>query len=197
MKKVKECKGTDVIFVIDRSGSMSCVEDETIKGYNDFLGKQKKNKGQVFVTTVLFDDQYELLYTRENILNVRNITNREYYARGCTALMDAIGKTITTMCNRVPKENRVLFVIMTDGLENASIEYNREQIKRLIKKQNNWEFVFLGANIDSVKEGSSIGISKKRTANFKQNKESIGSVFECASMLCEDMNFNLQDKIIH
>ena len=193
---MKKVKNTDIIFILDRSGSMGCIENETIKGYNDFLKKQKKNKGNVFVTTVLFDDQYELLCTRENILNVKNITNREYYARGCTALMDAIGKTITTMEKNIPKDNRVLFVIMTDGLENASREYNRDQVRRLIKKHKNYEFVFLGANIDSCQEGTSIGISKEKTANFSQNKESVGSVFACASMLCEDMEFNLQDKIV-
>ena len=193
---MKKVKNTDIIFILDRSGSMGCIEEETIKGYNVFLKKQKKNKGNVFVTTVLFDDQYELLYTRDNILNVKNITNREYYARGCTALMDAIGKTITTMDNSVPKDNRVLFVIITDGLENASREYNRAQVRKLIKKHKKWEFVFLGANIDSCQEGASIGISKERTANFSQNKRSVGSVFECASMLCEDMEFNIQDKIV-
>ena len=111
--------------------------------------------------------------------------------------MDAIGKTITTMCNSVPKENRVLFVIMTDGLENASREYNKDKVRKLIKKHNAYEFVFLGANIVSEVEGMSIGISKERTANFSQNKKSIGSVFECASMLCEDMDVNLRDKIIN
>ena len=192
---MKKVKNTDIIFVLDRSGSMGCIEEETIKGYNDFLKKQKKNKGQVFVSTVLFDDQYELLYTREKIQNVKYISNREYYARGCTALMDAIGKTITTVSKSVPRDNRVLFVIMTDGLENASREYNREQVKKLIKKHKTYEFVFLWANIDSEVEGMSIGISKDRTANFTQNKESVGSVFECASMLCEGKEFDLRSVI--
>ena len=192
---MKKVKNTDIIFILDRSGSMSCVEEETIRGYNDFLDKQKKNRGQVFVTTVLFDDKYELLYSRENISNVKHISNCEYYARGCTALMDAIGKTIVTLDKKIDKHNRVIMVIMTDGLENASREYNRDMVKKLIKKHKDWEFVFLGANIDSAEEGASIGISKEKTANFSQDEASIGHVFACASKLCEGMNINLQEEI--
>ena len=188
-------KDTDIIFVLDRSGSMSVIEEETIKGYNDFLMKEKKSKGNVYVTTVLFDDKYELLYSRENINEVKNLTNKEYYARGCTALMDAVGKTIVTMDKEIDNSNRVVFVIMTDGLENASHEYNREMVKKLIKKHKKWEFVFLGANIDSYAEGASLGISKKRTANFKQTGKSIGNVFECARMLCESESVNIQEVI--
>ena len=192
MKKVKDI---DIVFVLDRSGSMGCIEKETIRGYNDFLSKQKKNMGKVFVTTVLFDDDYELLYSRENILNVHPITSKEYYARGCTALMDAVGKTIVSIDKNISKDNKVIFVIMTDGLENASREYNRDMVRRLIKKHKDWEFVFLGANIDSEKEGSSIGISKKRTANFCQDEKSVGNVFKCASMMCEGMEIDLQKEI--
>ncbi len=188
---------TDIIFVLDRSGSMLCVENETICGYNDFLRKEKKNKGNIYVTTVLFDDQYELLYSRENILNVKSLTSNEYYARGCTALMDAIGKSIITIDKMVSRDNRVLFVIMTDGLENASREYNRQKVRSLIKKHSSWEFVFLGANIDSYQEGMSLGISKKKIANFEQNEKSVGNVFKCASMLCEDMDFDLQKEMAH
>ena len=194
MKKFKN-NVTDVIFILDRSGSMACVEEETIRGYNDFLDKQKKNRGQVFVTTVLFDDQYELLYSRENISNVKHISNCEYYARGCTALMDAVGKTIVTLDKKIDNKNRVLVVIMTDGLENASREYNRDMVKKLIKKHKAWEFVFLGANIDSAEEGASIGISRERSANFNQDEVSIGNVFACASKLCEGINVNLQEEI--
>ena len=192
---MKKVKNTDIIFILDRSGSMACVEEETIRGYNDFLDKQKKNRGQVFVTTVLFDDKYELLYSRENISNVKHISNCEYYARGCTALMDAVGKTIVTLDKEIDKHNRVIMVIMTDGLENASREYNRNMVKKLIKKHKDWEFVFLGANIDSAEEGASIGISKEKAANFSQDEASIGNVFACASKLCEGMDINLQEEI--
>ncbi len=190
MKKNK--RDTDIIFVLDRSGSMGCVENETIKGYNDFLIKQNNNNGNVYVTTVLFDDNYELLYSRENISHVKKLTNKEYYARGCTALMDAIAKTIVDMDRKIPSNNRVIFVIMTDGLENASREYNKSMVKKLIKKHKNFEFVFLGANIDSASEGGSIGISKDRTANFSQDGNSIDSVFRCASMLCDNESVDIK-----
>jgi len=190
MKKSK--RDTDIIFVLDRSGSMGCVESETINGYNDFLKKQNKNSGSVYVTTVLFDDNYELLYSRENISNVKKLTNKEYYARGCTALMDAVGKTIVEVEKKVPNNNRVVFVIMTDGLENASREYNKNMVKKMIKKHKKWEFVFLGANIDSAAEGRSIGISKERTANFSQDGNSIDSVFRCASMLCDNESVDIK-----
>lgn len=193
MKKVK--KNTNIIFILDRSGSMACVEDETIKSYNDFLSSQRKAKGNVFVTTVLFDDKYELLYSKKNICDVKNITKKEYYARGCTALMDAIGKTIVNVDRLIAKDERVLIVIMTDGLENASIEYNKETVKKMIKKHKNFEFVFLGANIDSYQEGTSIGISRKGIANFSQNEKSVGRVFACASMLCDGEEVNLQEEL--
>lgn len=188
-------KNTDIVFILDRSGSMAVVEDETIKGYNDFLKKERKNEGKVLVTTVLFDDCYEVLYSRENINQVKKLTNQEYYARGCTALMDAIGKTIVTMDKEINDDNRVLVVIMTDGLENASKEYNRELVKKMIKKHKKWEFVFLGANIDSYAEGSSIGIAKSKIANFRQDGKSVGNVFECASMLCDGEEVNIQEVI--
>lgn len=186
---------TDIIFILDRSGSMYSIEKETISGYNNFLKKQRNGKGDVFVTTVLFDDKYELLYSREKINNVSKLTSKEYFSRGCTALMDAVGKTIKTMESTITDNHRIIFVIMTDGLENASVEYNREQVKKLIKKHKEWEFVFLGANIDSYKEGNSIGIDNKRIANFKQDSASVGNVFRCASMLCEDEEFDLQREI--
>lgn len=172
----------DIVFVLDRSGSMSCVEDATIDGYNNFLKNYKHGQGKVFVTTVLFDDQYEILYERKRIEMVDYLNRKTYYARGCTALMDAIGKTITTISKKILKEERVIFVIITDGMENASMEYNKEKVKMLIDKHSNWEFVFMGANIDSYMEASSIGIKKKNIAKFIQNEESMGNLFRCASM---------------
>ena len=195
MKRENDVNITDIIFILDRSGSMACVEDETIKGYNDFLKKERKNSGDVYVSTILFDDKYELLYLRENIKNVKKLTKNEYYARGCTALMDAVGKTITDMDRKIDINHRTVVVIMTDGLENASCEFTREQVKKMIKKHKNFEFVFLGANIDSYQEGTSLGISKNRIANFTQDERSIGNVFTCASKLCEGKNINLQEEI--
>ncbi len=124
-----------------------------------------------------------------------NISGDEYFARGCTALMDAIGKTIVTMDKTVPFNHKVIFVIMTDGLENASREYDRKKVKKLIESHPHWEFVFLGANIDSYQEGQSIGISKNKIANFNKNEKSVGMVFECAGKMCDGEVFDLQEEI--
>lgn len=190
-------RDTDIVFVLDRSGSMSCVEDATIKGYNDFLKNHQQDEGKVFVTTVLFDDQYEILYERKEIDRVEYMDTKTYYTRGCTALMDAVGKTITTISKKILKGDRVIFVIITDGMENASVEYHKETVKKLIKEHSDWEFVFMGANIDSYAEASSIGIKNENIANFTQNEESMGNLFRCASMyLNEEMeDFCLQEKL--
>jgi len=128
MTKKKEL---DVVFLLDRSGSMQGSETDTIGGYNSYLEQQRKNKFNTKITTVLFDDQYEILHNRKSIQDVNNLTEKEYFVRGCTALLDAIGKTINNLDKKV-KDNKVLFVITTDGLENASREYNKDKIKSLI-----------------------------------------------------------------
>ena len=127
-------KETDIIFILDRSGSMSGTENDTIGGFNSFIQQHKKNKNTK-VTTVLFDDQYEVLYERKPITEVKKLTPKEYYVRGCTALMDAIGKTINSL-DKKTKNNKVLFVITTDGLENASHEYDKKKIKKLIEEHS-------------------------------------------------------------
>ena len=176
---------------------MSCVEDATIKGYNDFLKSHQQDKGKVFVTTVLFDDQYEILYERKEIERVEYMDTKTYYTRGCTALMDAVGKTITTISKKILKGERVIFVIITDGMENVSVEYQKEKVKKLIEEHSDWEFVFMGANIDSYTEASSIGIKNKNIANFTQNEESMGNLFRCASMYFnkEMKDFCLQENL--
>ena len=166
-------KEMDIVFLLDRSGSMAGSESDTIGGYNSYLDKMKNNKAKV--TTVLFDDQYELLTNREDISKVKKIDNKTYYVRGCTALYDAIGKTITTIERQT--NNKVLFIITTDGLENASLEYNKKSISKLIKKHNNWEFLYIGANIDSYAEGSSLGISSKNIANYKKGSVGVSKLF--------------------
>ena len=171
----------NVIFLLDRSGSMNGAVLDTIGGYNGFLKKQKDN---TLITTVLFDDEYEILYYRENIKKVKKLTTKEYYVRGCTALYDAIGKTINKI-DRDVKNEKVLFVITTDGLENASKEYHKQDIKKLIEKHPNYEFIYLGANIDSYAEGSSIGIKKSNISNYKKSKKGISKMFEGISMACE------------
>lgn len=176
MKKNK----LDIIFLLDRSGSMSGSENNTINSYNSYLSKQKKNKYLTKITTILFDDQYEMLFNRENIQEVKYLTNKEYYVRGCTALYDAIGKTINFYSRQI--KNKVLFIIITDGLENASREYNKQQIQELIKSQKSWEFIYIGANIDSYSEGMNIGIKRSNIANYSKTKTGIDNLFSAVEL---------------
>ena len=171
-------KDVELVFILDRSGSMGGLESDTIGGYNSMLSKQKMEKtGKVSVTTVLFDDQYELLYNQVPIEKVSPMTEEEYYVRGSTALLDAIGKTVMQVkANQDKKEikDKVLFVIITDGMENASREYRVEQVKKLIeerKEKDNWEFLFLGANIDAIGAAQNIGIDSSRAVRFKSDKK--------------------------
>jgi uncharacterized protein YegL len=169
---------------------MSGLESDTIGGFNSMLEKQKKEDGEANVTTVLFDDQYELLHDRVSIDKVSPITGDDYFVRGTTALLDAIGKTIkniTAARKSVAKEERaakVLFVITTDGLENASREYKIADVKAMIEKKKakkTWEFIFLGANIDAISEAAKIGISADRAANFHADSVGTGVGFYCMS----------------
>jgi len=175
----------ELVFILDRSGSMGGLESDTIGGYNSMLSKQKKEKtGKVSVTTVLFDDQYELLYNQVPIEKVSPMTEEEYYVRGSTALLDAIGKTVMQVkANQDKKEikDKVLFVIITDGMENASREYRVEQVKKLIeerKEKDNWEFLFLGANIDAIGAAKDIGIDSSRAVRFKSDKKGTAKNYE-------------------
>ena len=172
----------DIVFILDRSGSMGGLESDTIGGFNSMLEKQRKIEGKAFITTVLFDDEYELLHDRVNIAKVNNITEKEYFVRGSTALLDAIGKTIAKekaiqdTLEKNEKADKVLFIIITDGLENASREYNSATVKKLIETQKEkygWEFLFLGANIDAIETANTIGISAERAVNYKS--DSIGT----------------------
>lgn len=164
----------DIIFLIDRSGSMSGSETDTIGGFNSYIKREKENGFKTKVTTILFDHQYEVLYSRKDINEVCELTDKEYYVRGSTALLDAIGKTINTLDKEI--DNKVLFIIMTDGYENSSVEYNKTQIKNLINNHQ-WEFIYIGADIDSYAEAASIGIRKSRTANYNKSKEGYDDLF--------------------
>ena len=190
MTKKKEL---DVVFLLDRSGSMQGSETDTIGGYNSYLEQQRKNKFNTKITTVLFDDQYEILHNRKPIQDVNNLTEKEYFVRGCTALLDAIGKTINNLDKKV-KDNKVLFVITTDGLENASREYNKYKIKSLIEQHSNWEFIYIGANIDSYGEGTSIGIPRKNISNYSKSKKGTDTLFKSINYLsrcmCMDESFD-------
>ena len=166
---------TELVFILDRSGSMSGLERDTIGGFNSMLEKQKKESGEAFVTTVLFDDKYKLLHDRNDIKRVNAITEKEYYVRGSTALLDAIGITINNIgialsdTNKEERPGKVLFVIITDGMENSSREFSYEKIKEMVEHQKSkyaWDFIFLGANIDAIMTAGSFGISADRAANF-------------------------------
>lgn len=181
---------TEMVFILDRSGSMSGLENDTIGGYNSLLEKQRKEVGEAAVTTVLFDDRYEMLHDHAAIGKVKNITNSEYFARGMTALLDAIGKTISHVGNRhkhaldseVP--HKTIVVIITDGYENASREYSLPQVKMMIERQKEkygWEFLFLGANIDAVSTAASFGISSDRAVTYKADSEGTRLNFEAVS----------------
>lgn len=163
----------DVIFLLDRSGSMGGIEKDTIGGYNSYIDSQRGKN--VKVTTVLFDDKYEVLHNREDVDNIKKLTNKEYYVRGCTALLDAIGKTIREMEDKNP--NKVIFIITTDGYENASTKYNKSQIKELISVHKDWKFMYIGADIDSYSEGRSLGIKDEFIANYKKTDRGISKLY--------------------
>lgn len=181
---------TEIIFILDRSGSMSFLTDDTIGGYNAFIENQKKVDGEALVTTILFDDRYEVLHNGVDIKTVKTLTREDYYARGMTALLDAIGKTINNVGDRLNKtaeENKpskVIMVITTDGAENASQEFTRQQIKEMITHQTdvyNWQFMFLGANIDAVSEAQSIGIKGQFASTYTANAVGTDSLYTTMS----------------
>ncbi len=182
----------DVVFILDRSGSMSGSEEHTISSFNEYLEREKKNKYNTKITTVLFDHDYEYLHNRVEVSKVKPLTNKDYYVRGCTALYDALGNSISLMERK--DTDKVLFIIITDGYENASKEYDNKKIKRLIKKHSDWEFIYIGADIDSYAAGSEIGIKKENIANYKKDRKGTATLFravgsfECSMM--EDASIN-------
>ena len=186
---------TELVFVLDRSGSMDGLESDTIGGYNAMLKEQKKTDGEAFITTVLFDDGYEILCDHINLNAAKPITEKEYFVRGTTALLDAIGKSIQKIINiqrttsEDEKAEKVLFIITTDGLENASREYSLSKLRAMIEKQKNmygWEFIFLGANIDAVSEAEKFGIDSSRATRFNNDKDGIELNYKVVSnVICE------------
>lgn len=166
---------TEIVFILDKSGSMSGLETDTIGGFNSMLNKQKKAEGEAFVTTVLFDHGYELLHDRINVRGISPITEKDYEVGGTTALLDVIGFTIQKIVNvqkRTSEEERadqVLFVITTDGMENASREFSPSKIKKMIelqKEKYGWDFMFLGANIDAVSTAAQFGIDEDFAVDY-------------------------------
>ncbi|SFS82834.1 VWA domain-containing protein [Paenibacillus sp. 453mf] len=181
---------TELVFILDKSGSMGGLEKDTIGGYNSMLAKQQAVEGECHMTTVLFDNNYELLHDRIDIKAVSPITEKEYCVGGMTALLDAIGRTIHKIGNAQKhtsddsRAEKVMFVIITDGEENSSREYSSEQIKAQIKCQKTkygWEFIFLGANIDAVETASSFGISADRAQNYHADSEGVELNFRVMS----------------
>lgn len=171
---------TELVFILDRSGSMSGLESDTIGGFNSLITKQQKEEGEAYVSTVLFDDKTEVIHDRVDIQKIEKMTDKEYYVRGCTALLDAVGGAIKHIGNiqKYAREEdrpaKTLFVITTDGLENASRRYSVKEVKRMIERQKekyNWEFLFLGANIDAIEVAGKMGISADRAANYHCDSE--------------------------
>jgi hypothetical protein len=182
-KPKTEENAMDIVFILDKSGSMWNVTDDTIGGFNSFIEREKKKDIKTYVTLVLFDDEYRILYTRKPIEEVKELTSEEYFASGCTALLDAVGSTIESLDKEI--SNKVMFVITTDGLENASTKYTKSQVKNLIQSHN-WEFLFIGADIDSYSEASSLGISANRAANYDKCSAGLGVLFDAVSDFRED-----------
>ena len=180
MKKSTE-KQMDVVFILDRSGSMGGSEADTIGGFNSYLKNNRKKN--YLVTTILFDDRYEKLYEQKKIGEVEELDAYTYFVRGCTALLDAVGKSIKLMEKKA--KGKVLFAITTDGYENASREYTKEQIKEMITDHSDWEFMYIGADIDSYEEASAIGISADHTANYRKTKKGINILYDAVGMACE------------
>ncbi|MDN3017329.1 VWA domain-containing protein [Paenibacillus sp. BSR1-1] len=186
---------TEIIFLLDRSGSMSGLESDTIGGFNAFIEKQRQLAGETIVTTVLFDDQYEILWNGIDAQKAR-LTDKEYYVRGCTALLDAVGKTILNVGYRLSstskdqRPGKVIFVITTDGMENASREYTYKKVKELIQHQQekyNWEFIFLGANIDTEKEAGSLGIGMENAYSFEASEIGVEVMYDVVCKAVSEM----------
>ena len=185
----------DIIFLLDKSGSMYGSEKDTIGGFNSIIKEQKQDEVQAKVTTILFDHEYEMLYKRKDLFDVDELTEKEYQVRGSTALLDAIGRTIITMQKEI--SGKVLFVITTDGRENSSVEFTKTQIKNLITNSN-WEFLYLGADIDSYGEAAGIGINQEHVANYRKTADGINemynSVSKATTMLYEKNEIDLSWK---
>lgn len=181
---------TELVFILDRSGSMAGLESDTIGGFNSMIEKQRKEDGECYVSTILFDNFSEVLHDRVKLSEIKPMTDREYTVRGCTALIDALGGAIHHIGN-VHKYARpedvpahTMFIITTDGMENASRKYTSDRVKQMIKRQKvryGWEFLFIGANIDAVETAARYGIDRNRAVNYNADRKGTSVVYESVS----------------
>ena len=187
---------TELVMILDRSGSMSGLESDTIGGYNSMLKRQKETEGEVLVSTVLFDDRSEVLYDRVPLEKLPQMTDKEYYVRGCTALLDAVGGAIHHIGNvhkyarEEDRPEKTIFVITTDGMENASREYSYDRGRQMVERQKEkygWEFIFLGANIDAIATAGRFGISADRAANYHSDHEGTALNYEVLADAVREM----------
>ena len=181
---------TEMVFILDRSGSMRHLAEDTIGGFNSMIEQQKKEDGDAYITTVLFDHEYEMLHNHVDIKDVELITSEEYYARGMTALLDALGRTINSVgerLNNTPEDERpekVIFVVTTDGFENASQEFTKSGVKKMIEHQQekySWTFMFLGANMDAVGEAMSLGMNPQFARTYTASDIGTQSLYSAVS----------------
>lgn len=189
----------EIIFILDRSGSMCGLESDTIGGYNSFLQQQKNGGANAVISTVLFDDIADVIHDRVPISKIQPLTNKDYQPQGCTALLDAVGGAVKHI-HRLHKNqlaedrpDKTIFVIITDGYENSSRKYTYKKVKSMIEKRqtkDNWEFVFLGANIDAAAEAANFGIKKERAVNYKSDSAGTRKNFEMMSCACLDLSEN-------
>ena len=193
---------TELVFILDRSGSMGGLEEDTIGGFNSMIEKQKKQEGECLVSTVLFDHEVGTLHDRVPLADIKPMTGEDYFVRGSTALIDAIGMTVNHIeevhryIRREDVPAHTMFVITTDGLENASREYSSDKVKKMIekKKKQGWEFLFIGANIDAVSTASRFGIGADRAVNYHADKRGTAVLYNCvgkavsAARACAPMN---------
>ncbi len=202
---------TEVVFILDRSGSMSGLEADTIGGFNSMIEKQRKEEGEAYISTVLFDDESEVLYDRVPVGKVEPMNDNQYYVRGCTALLDALGGAIHHIGNvhRYAREEdrpeKTLFIITTDGMENASHRYSYDRVKKMVereKKKYGWEFLFLGANIDAIEVAGRFGISANRAINYESDRRGTQLNYEVLSRTvsafraCESRDEDAMDDIV-
>ena len=202
---------TEIVYILDRSGSMSGLEEDTIGGFNSMIEKQKKTGEAAYVSTILFDDHTEVLHDRISIQRVEKMNDKQYYVRGCTALLDAVGGAIHHIGNvhkyarEEDRPKKTIFVITTDGMENSSRRYSYEQVQKMIKHEREkygWEFIFIGANIDAAAEAERFGIRRERAVNYVHDDIGTATLYKgveravCCAMRAssaQEMKYDLDD----